>query len=79
MDDTLGWVYFRKGIYASAVKHLESAVARDGKAIRRYHLAMAYSRAGDQKRGREAFDAALKLDPKLPEAEAARRLLASAK
>ena len=50
-------------------------MTRDGTARRRYHLAMACAKAGDQKRGKETFDAALKLDPKLPEAESARRLL----
>ncbi len=76
VDDTLGWTYYRKGIYLSAVKHLESAVAKEGTARRRYHLAMAYAKLGDRTRGRQAFDAAFKMDPKLPEAETARQLLA---
>ena len=28
MDDTLGWTYFRKGMYALAVTHLESATPK---------------------------------------------------
>ena len=73
VDDTLGWTYFRKGMYAMAVTHLESATAKEGTALRRYHLAMAYLKAGDPKRGRQTFEAALKMDPKLPEAQIARQ------
>lgn len=74
VDDTLGWTYFQKGMYTLAVAHLEGAVAKDGTALRKYHLAMAYLKAGDPKRGRQTFEAALKMDPKLPEAQVARQL-----
>jgi tetratricopeptide (TPR) repeat protein len=77
VDDTLGWTYYQKGLYSMAVTHLQSAVAREGTAIRKYHLAMAYTKAGDSKRGRETLDAALKMNPNLPEAQAARQLLGS--
>ena len=30
VDDTLGWTYFQKGMYALAVTHLESATAKEG-------------------------------------------------
>ena len=58
VDDTLGWTYFRKGMYSLAVTHLESANAKEGTALRKYHLAMAYLKAGDPKRGRQTFEAA---------------------
>jgi len=74
IDDTLGWTYYQKGMYPMAVTHLESADARDATPRRKYHLAMAYLKAGDQKRGRQTLDAALKMDPNLPEAQAARQL-----
>jgi tetratricopeptide (TPR) repeat protein len=76
VDDTLGWIYYRKGIYSTAVKHLEGAVANGGTALRKYHLAMAYLKAGDYERGQKTFEAAMKMDAKLPEAEVARKLLA---
>jgi len=75
VDDTLGWTYFQKGMYSMAVTYLESAIAKEGTAVRRYHLAMAYQKAGDPKRGRQLLESALKLDPNLPEAQAARQLL----
>jgi tetratricopeptide (TPR) repeat protein len=75
VDDTLGWTYFQKGMYSLAVTHLEIATAKEGTARRRYHLAMAYLKAGDPKRGRQTFDAAYKMDPNLPEAQVARQVL----
>lgn len=77
VDNTLGWVYFRKGIYASAVKHLESAAAKESTPLRNYHLGMAYMKAGDHKRGQQVLEAALRMDPRLPEAETARQFLKS--
>ena len=73
VDDTLGWIYYQQGSYPLAVVHLEAATARDGPAVRKYHLAMAYLKAGKPERGRQTLDAALRMDPKLPEAQAARQ------
>lgn len=73
--DTLGWTYFQKGLYGMAVTNLEDAIARQGTPLRQYHLAMAYLKAGDPKRGRETLDAALKKDPTLQEAQMARQAL----
>ena len=73
IDDTLGWVYYEQGQYPLAVVQLEAANAKAGTAIRKYHLAMAYLKAGKPDRGRQTLDAALKMDPKLPEAQTARQ------
>ena len=78
VDDTLGWTYYQKGMYSLAVTHLGDAVAKGSTPVRQYHLAMACLRAGDAKRGRQVLDAALKVDPNLPEAQAARQLFSSA-
>ena len=78
ISDTLGWIYYRKGIYANAVQQLEAAVAKEATARRRYHLAMAYWKAGDHTRGRQTFEAAFKLDARIPEAQTARQVLAEA-
>ena len=73
VDDTLGWTYFQEGLYKLAVTHLEAATAKEGTALRKYHLAMAYLKAGDPQRGRQTFEAALKMNPNLPEAQMARK------
>jgi Tfp pilus assembly protein PilF len=78
---TLGWVFYRKGIYQSAAKYLEKAVSKDGESsernavIRRYHLAMTYLKLGDQRRGQEILLQAFRQDPKLPEAYMAQAVL----
>jgi Tfp pilus assembly protein PilF len=78
---TLGWIFYRKGLYTNALKHLENAVARDAQSttenalIRKYHLAMTYWKIGDQNRGTETFQSALKINPNLIEVQTARQLL----
>ena len=67
VQDTLGWVYYRKGLYSMAVKYLEAAVSKEPTGIRQSHLAIAYIKSGDRKRGLELIQTALKLDPKLAE------------
>ena len=72
-------------MYSQAVQHLQSAVDAEGKnvidgsAARRYHLAMAYMKTGDQDRATKTLSAALRLDPNLPEARAALDLQATSK
>jgi len=75
VENTLGWVLFRKGLYSLAVPHLERAVATEATARRRCHLAMAYLKIGDEDRGQKSLDAALKMDPNLPEAKTALKML----
>jgi Tfp pilus assembly protein PilF len=75
VEDTIGWAFYRKGLYDNAVVHLRTAVAKEPTAVRKYHLAMAYMKAGDQQRGRQTLDEAKRMDPSLPEASAASRLM----
>lgn len=75
VEDTLGWVLYKKGMYSNAVPHLENSVARAPTARRKLHLAMAYLKLGDTTRGRKTLQAAINMNPNLPEAESARRLL----
>jgi len=79
VDDTLGWTYYQKALYPLAVSHLQSAVTREGTARRRYHLAMAYLKAGDTNRGRQSLETALKMDPLLVEAQGAQQLFGNPK
>ena len=85
VEGTIGWAYFKKGMYGPALQHLQEAVNRegnnviDGTAIRRYHLAMAYKMARDDDKAAKTLSAALKLDPNLPEARAATQMLVESK
>jgi cellulose synthase operon protein C len=69
ISDTLGWVLYKKGLYKTAIKHLEYAVAKGPTGRSMYHLAAVYFKLGEQRRGQQRLDEALKIDPTLrPEA-----------
>ena len=69
VQDTLGWVYYRKGIYNTAVNYLKTAVAKDPTPRRQFHLAMSYIKAGNRDLGQKTLTAALQKDPTLPQTE----------
>jgi len=72
--DTLGWILYHKGLYSAAIPYLEKASTADRSAVGKYHLAMAYAKTGD-KRDRAVLEAALKQNPKLPEAKSASEMV----
>jgi predicted Zn-dependent protease len=71
VQDTLGWIYYRKGLYSEAVTYLKTAVSKEPSPRRRYHLAMSYLKTGEQEAGRDLLRAALQADPNLPKTEGA--------
>jgi tetratricopeptide (TPR) repeat protein len=73
--DTLGWILYRKGLYPMAITELERVANNGANPVWKYHLAMAYAKAGNTKRAQEVLQTALKLNPNLPEAKIARELL----
>ena len=76
--DTLAWAYYHKGGYRSAIGLLEGAVRQNpDSALYQYHLGMSYKMAGDSRRAKEHLQRAVSLDPKLHEAEAARKAMNS--
>jgi Tfp pilus assembly protein PilF len=80
--DTLGWILYRKGVYNAAVPYLERAGSNNtdrDNVVWKYHLAMAYSKAGNTARGRATLEAALKLNPNLPEAKIAQQTIGASR
>jgi tetratricopeptide (TPR) repeat protein len=75
VDDTIGWAYYSTGAYEPAVEHFEAAVARQPKASRTYHLAMAYFKVGAPTKARAMLQDALKMDRTAPEASVAIQLI----
>ena len=74
VDDTLGWVYYKKDLAGPAIAALESAVKSNPKsAPSYYHLGMAHLKNDNREKAREAFDAALALTPDYKDAQEARR------
>ncbi len=88
-SDTLGWVYYKKGLYGAATEQLQKAVSVDEAAARstngvasptyRFHLGVALAAKGDKAGARREIEAALRLSEKtnFPEVEEARKVLAT--
>jgi Tfp pilus assembly protein PilF len=76
VDDTLGWILFRQGHYKPALESFQSAAAKDQDPVIKYHLAMTYFKLGEMKQGLDVLALALKVNPNLPEAALAQKVLA---
>jgi hypothetical protein len=46
VQDTLGWIYYRRGLYPAAAQYLQAAVAKVPNPARQFHLALSYIKAG---------------------------------
>jgi tetratricopeptide (TPR) repeat protein len=87
--DTLGWVYYQKGLHAAAVDQLQKAVTVDEAMAKklnapsspsyRYHLGMALKAKGDRPAAKRELEIALRLGEKaaFKDAEEARKALAT--
>jgi tetratricopeptide (TPR) repeat protein len=75
--DTLGWIYYKKGLYDLAIGEFSDALAKlpDNAAIV-YHLGMAYHKKGDNDKARIELKKALSLDANFDGADEARKVLA---
>jgi Flp pilus assembly protein TadD len=80
VNDTLGWIYYKKGLPALAVAPLQESIARDPKnPIFHYHLGVVYAGAGDPTKARQALEQALALKSDFDGSADARKVLASLK
>jgi uncharacterized protein HemY len=70
--DTLGWLYYRQGLYDLAAKELEHALAKAEWPAIQFHLGLAYNRLGNSVKGGRLLAAALAKDPKLADSEGLR-------
>jgi tetratricopeptide (TPR) repeat protein len=76
VDDTLGWVYLKKGLTGSALQVFQGNVTKDPKnASYRYHLAAALLASGDKLKAKEELRKALQSGPSRDEGNI-RQLLA---
>jgi putative PEP-CTERM system TPR-repeat lipoprotein len=78
IDDTLGWIFVKKGLPALAVSPLQEAIRKDGaNALYHYHLGVARANAGDKDGARTSLAKALQLAPSFQNAADAKRMLAT--
>ena len=83
--DTLGWVYYQKGVYGSAVSMFQEALklqekskAPDNPDIH-YHLGLAYQKTNQPACARQQLERVLKIDPNFAEAAEIKKQLAGLK
>jgi Flp pilus assembly protein TadD len=80
--DTLGWIYYQKGAYRSAVDSLSEALKLGQESNSpdnprfHYHLGMAYAKSGQATLARQQLQQVLKLNPNSSDAEDAKKQLA---
>jgi tetratricopeptide (TPR) repeat protein len=80
VDDTLGWLYYKKGQAREALTPLKAAVsAQPDNALYLYHLGAAQALARDRSGARQSLERALKLQSNFPGADDARKILESLK
>jgi tetratricopeptide (TPR) repeat protein len=77
VDDTLGWIYYKKDLPALAVQPLEESLKRRPHPEVFYHLGLTYAKLGDAAKARDALERALKMNPDFRGNEVARQTLAS--
>ncbi len=74
--DTLGWIYYKKGLYPSAIVELqESHENMPANPVILYHLGMAYLKNNQKEEAKAALEEALKLDKEFPGHKEARQAL----
>jgi len=78
--DTLGWAFYHKQVYTSAINLFKEAVKKEPEnALFNYHLGLAYAKAGQTSLARQQLDRVVRLQPNFPDLEQLRQAVAVAK
>jgi len=83
--DTLGWAFYEKGVYQSAISMFEEAIKLAAKhkepesATFHYHLGLAYARAAQPALAKQNLERVLKIDPNYTDAADVKKELAQLK
>ena len=76
--DTLGWVYYRMGLYDDALEEFTRGVSKlPNNPTIHFHLGMAYLKTGNKDSARAALKKALRLNAEFPHSDIAKKVLAS--
>jgi Flp pilus assembly protein TadD len=80
VNDTLGFIYYKKNLLALAIAPLQLSVQKDpNNPTFHYHLGMVYAKAGNASEARQALTRALALKPDFADAAEARAALETLK
>ncbi len=80
VNDTIGWIYFKKGFAPQAVRYFEHGISRGGRsADAYYHLGLAYAATGEVAKAKTQLRHALELGKSAPWAADAEKALSSLK
>jgi Flp pilus assembly protein TadD len=78
--DTLGWAFYQKHVYSSAVTLFKEAVKKEpDNALFNYHLGLAYAKSGQANLAKQQLDRVVKIKPDFPDVDELRRAVAEAK
>jgi cellulose synthase operon protein C len=78
--DTLGWAFYHKRVYTSAINLFKEAVKRDpDNALFNYHLGLAYAKSGQAALAKQQLDRVVKIKPNFPDVDELRRAVDEAK
>ena len=80
VDDTLGWIYYKKGLSSMAIEALSASTQKQpDNPSYNYHLALAHHQSGNNAEARKYLEKALKSQANFEGAEEAKKLLESIK
>jgi len=78
--DTLGWAFYHKHVYTSAITLFKEAVKKEpDNALFNYHLGLAYAKSGQAALARQQLDRLVKIKPNFPDIDELRRALTEVK
>jgi putative PEP-CTERM system TPR-repeat lipoprotein len=78
--DTLGWAFYHKQVYKSAIPLFKEAVKKEPENVLfNYHLGLAYAKSGQAALARQQLDRVVKIKPNFPEVDQLRQAVAEAK
>jgi tetratricopeptide (TPR) repeat protein len=78
--DTLGWAFYHKAVYGSAITLFKEAVKKEpDNPLYNYHLILAYAKSGQGALARQQLDRVVKINPNFPYVDELRRAIAQAK
>ncbi len=76
VSDTLGWIYYKKGLFDLAADAFEQSVQKDpNNPVYLYHLGLTHASRGEHAKARRMLERALEVNPRFDGADDARRVV----